>query len=137
MRAAGTYRLSDALELVSRFSQQNNRGGVLYNFAIRGFLGTPELTGLVQLGAGWRLNGGLIWRTGSLKGLSADQSRIVGTSLWRQRRSRDFTVDDLSAFRANGLDYDKGSEPLRRVKYCAGELPSAFLNIVMKALTDS
>lgn len=272
LRAAGTYRLSDALELVSGFSQQNNRGGVLDNFAIRGFLGTPDggaefyvdgflanrgmapprdpatverievlkgpagalfgdvdpggrvnivtkvprfapqanasvmygsfntrrleldatgpltstlaarivvagedsdgwrdtvslkrrivspsltwqptdglrltyigeftqfdtpfdrgmpafngdanalprsnyygepsngdtlfrnerhqITGLAQLGGGWALNGGLVWRTGSLKGLSADQSRIVGTSLWRQRRSRDFTVDDLSA----------------------------------------
>lgn len=272
LRAAGTYRLSDALELVSGFSQQNNRGGVLDNFAIRGFLGTPDggaefyvdgllanrgmapprdpatverieilkgpagalfgdvdpggrvnivtkvprfapqasasvmygsfdtrrieldatgplastiaarivvagedsdgwrdtvslrrrvvapsltwqpsdalrltyvgeftqfdapfdrgipafngdanalprsnyygepangdtlfrndrhqLTGLAQLGDGWTLNGGAVWRTGSLKGLSADQSRIVGTSLWRQRRSRDFTVDDLSA----------------------------------------
>lgn len=272
LRAAGTYRLSDALELVSGFSQQNNRGGVLDNFAIRGFLGTPDggaefyvdgflanrgmapprdpatverievlkgpagalfgdvdpggrvnivtksprfapqgsasvmygsfntrrieldatgpltstlaarivvagedsdgwrdtvslerrvvspsltwrpsdalrltyvgeftqfdtpfdrgipalngdanalprsnyygepangdtlfrnyrhqFTGLAQLGGGWTLNGGVVWRTGSLKGLSADQSRIVGTSLWRQRRSRDFTVDDLSA----------------------------------------
>lgn len=272
LRAAGTYRLSDALELVSGFSQQNNRGGVLDNFAIRGFLGTPDggaefyvdgflanrgmapprdpatverievlkgpagalfgdidpggrvnivtkvprftpqgsatvmygsfdtrrieldatgplsptlagrivvagedsdgwrdtvslkrrvvspsltwqpsealrftyvgeftqfdtpfdrgipalngnanalprsnyygepangdtlfrnerhqLTGLAQLGNGWTLNGGVVWRTGSLKGLSADQSRIVGSSLWRQHRSRDFTVDDLSA----------------------------------------
>ncbi|MEG8038580.1 Plug domain-containing protein [Sphingomonas sp. LR60] len=35
--AAGTYRLSDALELVSGFSQQNNRGGVIDNFAVRGF----------------------------------------------------------------------------------------------------
>ncbi|MFX5157698.1 Plug domain-containing protein, partial [Acinetobacter baumannii] len=42
LRASGTYRLSDALELVSGFSQQNNRGGVLDNFAIRGFLGTPD-----------------------------------------------------------------------------------------------
>ena len=40
--AAGTYRLSDALELVSGFSQQNNRGGVIDNFAVRGFLGTPD-----------------------------------------------------------------------------------------------
>ena len=42
LQAAGTYRLNDALELVSGFSQQNNRGGVLDNFAIRGFLGTPD-----------------------------------------------------------------------------------------------
>ncbi|MGJ3629159.1 TonB-dependent receptor plug domain-containing protein [Sphingomonas sp. MMS24-JH45] len=39
---AGTYRLSDALELVSGVSNQNNRGGFLDNFAIRGFLGTPD-----------------------------------------------------------------------------------------------
>ncbi len=42
LEAAGTYRLSDTLELVSGFSQQNNRGGVLDNFAIRGFTGTPD-----------------------------------------------------------------------------------------------
>lgn len=40
--ASGTYRLSDALELFSGISQQNNRGGFLDNFAIRGFLGTPD-----------------------------------------------------------------------------------------------
>ncbi|MEG3091856.1 TonB-dependent receptor [Sphingomonas sp. PB1R3] len=40
--ANGTYRLSDALELFSGVSQQNNRGGFLDNFAIRGFLGTPD-----------------------------------------------------------------------------------------------
>ena len=56
-----------------------------------------QLTGLAELGNGWTLNGGLVWRKGTLKGLSADQSRIVGTSLWRQRRSRDFSVDDLAA----------------------------------------
>ncbi|TCP36620.1 TonB-dependent siderophore receptor [Sphingomonas sp. BK235] len=56
-----------------------------------------QLTGLAQLGAGWALNGGVVWRTGSLKGFSADQSRIVDTQVWRQRRSRDFAVDDLSA----------------------------------------
>ncbi len=55
-----------------------------------------QVTGLAQLGGGWTLNGGAVWRTGTLKGLSADQSRIVGTSLWRQRRSRDFSVDDLA-----------------------------------------
>ncbi|WP_277984009.1 TonB-dependent siderophore receptor [Sphingomonas faeni] len=42
LSAAGTYRLSDALELVSGVSNQNNRGGFLDNFAIRGFLGTPD-----------------------------------------------------------------------------------------------
>ncbi len=56
-----------------------------------------QLTGTGQLGNGWALNGGVAWRTGSLKGFSADQSRIVGAQLWRQRRSRDFVVDDLSA----------------------------------------
>lgn len=40
--AAGAYRLSDALELISGVSNQNNRGGFLDNFAIRGFLGTPD-----------------------------------------------------------------------------------------------
>ncbi|MBB3349254.1 TonB-dependent siderophore receptor [Sphingomonas sp. BK069] len=56
-----------------------------------------QLTGLARLGAGWSLNGGVVWRTGTLKGFSADQSRIVDTQVWRQRRSRDFAVDDLSA----------------------------------------
>ena len=42
LTAAGTYRLGDALELVSGVSNQNNRGGFLDNFAIRGFLGTPD-----------------------------------------------------------------------------------------------
>ncbi len=56
-----------------------------------------QITGLAELGGGWTLNGGVVWRTGTLKGLSADQSRIVGTALWRQRRSRDFSVDDVSA----------------------------------------
>lgn len=42
LRAAGTYRLSDALELVSGSSQQNNRGGFADNFAIRGFLSTAD-----------------------------------------------------------------------------------------------
>ena len=40
--AAGTYRLGDALELVSGSSQQNNRGGFADNFAIRGFLSTAD-----------------------------------------------------------------------------------------------
>lgn len=58
-----------------------------------------QLTALAELGDGWRLNGGVAWRTGSLKGFSSDQSRLQpdGRSLWRQRRSRDFLVDDLSA----------------------------------------
>ena len=56
-----------------------------------------QVTGLAQLGDGWTLNGGIVWRTGSLKDFSADQSRIVGTQVWRQRRSRDFVIDDLAA----------------------------------------
>jgi len=42
IKAVGATRLADALELVSGVSQQNNRGGVMDNFAIRGFLGTPD-----------------------------------------------------------------------------------------------
>ncbi|MFS0773441.1 TonB-dependent siderophore receptor [Sphingomonas sp. 1P08PE] len=57
-----------------------------------------QLTGLAGLGSGWTLNGGIAWRTGTLRGFSSDQSRLVGDrTLWRQRRSRDFSVDDLSA----------------------------------------
>lgn len=41
LTAAGTYRLSDALELVSGVSNQNNRGGFLDNFAIRAFSARP------------------------------------------------------------------------------------------------
>ncbi|MFD1952196.1 TonB-dependent siderophore receptor [Sphingomonas arantia] len=57
-----------------------------------------QLTALAELGDGWSLNGGVAWRTGTLKGFSSDQSRLVDDrTLWRQRRSRDFKVDDLSA----------------------------------------
>ena len=57
-----------------------------------------QVTALAKLGGEWVLNGGLAWRTGSLRGFSSDQSRLVnGRTLWRQRRSRDFVVDDLSA----------------------------------------
>lgn len=57
-----------------------------------------QLTGLANLSDSWTLNGGVAWRTGSLKGFSSDQSRLVDNrTLWRQRRSRDFLVDDLSA----------------------------------------
>ncbi|WP_447725598.1 TonB-dependent siderophore receptor [Sphingomonas koreensis] len=81
---------ANALPRSSYYGEPSNRDTLFRN-------DRHQLTGLAQLGGGWTLNGGLVWRTGSLKGLSADQSRIVGTSLWRQRRSRDFTVDDLSA----------------------------------------
>lgn len=56
-----------------------------------------QLSGEYWLNDDWSLNGGLAWRTGSLKGLSSDHSRLVGDQLWRQRRGRDFSVDDLSA----------------------------------------
>lgn len=56
-----------------------------------------QITGEYQISDDWSLNGGVAWRGGSLKGLSSDHSRLVGDSLWRQRRGRDFTVEDLSA----------------------------------------
>ena len=56
-----------------------------------------QLSGDYRLSDDWSLIGGVAWRTGSLKGLSSDHSRIVGDQLWRQRRGRDFTVNDLSA----------------------------------------
>jgi iron complex outermembrane receptor protein len=114
-----TWQPSDALRLTytgefSRFDTPFDRGipaigGDANALPRSNYYGEPsngltrsrndqhQLTGLAQLGGGWTLNGGAVWRTGTLKGLSADQSRIVGTSLWRQRRSRDFSVDDLAA----------------------------------------
>lgn len=57
-----------------------------------------QLSGEADLGGDWSLNGGVAWRTGTLKGFSSDQSRLIDNqTLWRQRRSRDFKVDDLSA----------------------------------------
>ena len=56
-----------------------------------------QLSGEYRLNPDWRLLGGVAWRGGSLKGLSSDHSRLVGDSLWRQRRGRDFSVEDLSA----------------------------------------
>ncbi|MEN3749124.1 TonB-dependent siderophore receptor [Sphingomonas sp. HF-S3] len=57
-----------------------------------------QLTGETKLGDDWSLNGGIAWRTGSLRGFSSDQSRLVDNrTLWRQRRERGYTVDDLSA----------------------------------------
>ena len=55
-----------------------------------------QVSGEYSLNDDWSLLGGVAWRSGSLKGLSSDHSRLVGDSLWRQRRGRDFTVDDLS-----------------------------------------
>ena len=56
-----------------------------------------QLSGEYRLNADWSLTGGLAWREGSLRGFSSDQSRLVGETLWRQRRQRDYTVEDLSA----------------------------------------
>lgn len=56
-----------------------------------------QLTGQYRLTADWTLNGGVAWRGGSLRGLSSDHSRLVGDTLWRQRRGRDFSVEDMSA----------------------------------------
>jgi iron complex outermembrane receptor protein len=114
-----TWRPSDALRLTyagefSQFDTPFDRGipaidGDANALPRSNYYGEPsngltrsrnnqhQVTGLAEIGGGWTLNGGVVWRTGTLKGLSADQSRIVGTSLWRQRRSRNFSVDDLSA----------------------------------------
>jgi len=56
-----------------------------------------QLTGEAALSGDWRLTGGLAWREGSLKGFSSDQSRLVGDTLWRQRRQRDYSATDISA----------------------------------------
>lgn len=53
----GVHRLADALELVSGVSQQNNLGGLRDNYAIRGFLGTPD-TGSEYLVDGFYANRG-------------------------------------------------------------------------------
>lgn len=56
-----------------------------------------QVSGEYRLDDYWSLVGGVAWRGGSLTGMSSDHSRLVGDSLWRQRRGRDFTVEDLSA----------------------------------------
>lgn len=56
-----------------------------------------QITGDYRLNDDWTLKGGLAWRGGSLRGLSSDHSRLIGDTLWRQRRGRDFSVEDLSA----------------------------------------
>lgn len=58
-----------------------------------------QLTGLFGLGDGWSLNAGVAYRTGTLTGYSSDHTslRADGRTLWRQRRQRDYFVDDLSA----------------------------------------
>ena len=57
-----------------------------------------QLTGEAKLGGIWSLVGGVAYRSGTLRGFSADQSRLVdGRTLWRQRRERGYEVEDLSA----------------------------------------
>lgn len=56
-----------------------------------------QLTGELRLGERWSLNGGVAYRTGTLRGFSADQSRLEGRTLWRQYRERGYEVEDLSA----------------------------------------
>lgn len=58
-----------------------------------------QITGDIALSGGWSLIGGVAYRTGSLRGFSADQSRLQpdGRTLWRQRRERGYEVEDLSA----------------------------------------
>jgi len=114
-----TWRPSDSFRLtyvgeITRFDAPFDRGIPALNgdanaLPRANFYGEPndgvtrfrnerhQITALADLGSSWSLNAGLAWRTGSLKGFSSDQSRLVGTSLWRQRRSRDFLVEDLSA----------------------------------------
>lgn len=57
-----------------------------------------QLTGEIALTDRITLAGGIARRTGSLRGFLSDQSRLVGgDTLWRQRRARDYTVEDVSA----------------------------------------
>lgn len=56
-----------------------------------------QVSGEYRLISDWAISGGIAWRGGSLRGLSSDHSRLVGDNLWRQRRGRDFAVEDLSA----------------------------------------
>ncbi|MDP1028401.1 TonB-dependent siderophore receptor [Sphingomonas sp. KR1UV-12] len=115
-----TFRPSEALQMtyvgqIIRYASPFDRGVV----AVAGnplalpasrFLGEPsngdtrasdtrhQLTGEWRVGAGWSFIGGLAYRTGSLRGSSADQSRLVGgRMLWRQRRERGYEVNDLAA----------------------------------------
>lgn len=57
-----------------------------------------QLSGTYAIDERFTVNGGVAWRTGSLRGFSSDQSRLVDDrTLYRQRRARDYTVEDLSA----------------------------------------
>ncbi|WP_294356815.1 TonB-dependent siderophore receptor [uncultured Sphingomonas sp.] len=115
-----TYRPSDAVQLtyvaqLIRYASPFDRGVIAVNgdalaLPASRFLGEPnngdtiardtrhQLTGEARLGEGWSLVGGVAYRSGSLRGFSADQSRLVGgRTLWRQRRQRGYEVEDLAA----------------------------------------
>lgn len=115
-----TFRPSAALQLtyvgqIIRYASPFDRGVVALGgdplaLPASRFLGEPsngdthardtrhQLTGEWQVAGPWSLVGGIAYRTGSLRGISADQSRLVGgRTLWRQRRERGYEVEDLSA----------------------------------------
>ena len=115
-----TFRPSAALQLtyvgqIIRYASPFDRGVVAVSgdplaLPASRFLGEPsngdtrasdtrqQLTGEWRMGSGWSLVGGFAYRTGSLRGASADQSRLVGgRTLWRQRRERGYEVEDLAA----------------------------------------
>lgn len=57
-----------------------------------------QLTATHALDGDWALNGGVAWRHGRLTGFSSEQSLLIpGPAVRRQRRFRDFAVDELSA----------------------------------------
>jgi len=114
-----TFRPSNAVELtyvgqLIRYDAPFDRGVIAVNgdplaLPASRFFGEPangdtrardtrhQLTGEAQLGGSWSLVGGMAYRTGSLRGFSADQSRLVGgRALWRQRRERGYEVEDLA-----------------------------------------
>lgn len=115
-----TFRPSDAVQLTYlaqhiAYDAPFDRGVAAVNgdplaLPASRFLGEPsngatrardtrhQLTGEAKLGGTWSLVGGIAYRTGSLRGFSADPSRLVnGRTLWRQRRERGYEVEDLSA----------------------------------------
>ncbi|WP_235054236.1 TonB-dependent siderophore receptor [Novosphingobium lindaniclasticum] len=115
-----TFRPSDAFQLtyvaqLIRYDSPFDRGVVAVGgdplaLPASRFLGEPsngdtrardtrhQLTGEAKLGGDWAIVGGLAYRSGSLRGFSADQTRLVdGRTLWRQRRERGYEVEDLAA----------------------------------------
>lgn len=113
-----TWRPKDGLRLtyvgeITRYDTPFDRGQPAINgdalaLPASAFYGEPDdgvtefrnnrhqLTGEAALGGTWTLNGGVAYRDGTLKGFSSDPSRLVGDTLWRQRRQRDFAVEDWS-----------------------------------------